>query len=214
MLSFSRFSSQALKPSALLGIPLLAFVLFQWGDIPVTTFFYEQHLRRFLALALLSKLGVSVLYLVLFLVAGLFSRYIYRNRLWEVRFFFLWVSLFFTDGICLILKMLLGRARPMLWFDAHFYGFYGFKTEALYWSFPSGHTTTWMTLAAGLAVLFPKEGGVFLLVGFLMSFLRVMLISHYLSDVIFSSWLVILEMGLLLHWLRRIQYFSPIFEKK
>ena len=56
---------------------------------------------------------------------------------------------------CSALKMFLGRARPVLWFHEHLFGFFGPTLQPTYHSFPSGHTMTFISVALGLSMLWP-----------------------------------------------------------
>ena len=116
---------------------------------------------------------------------------------------FLWACVLIPNSIALVLKVILGRARPILWFNEHLYGFYGMKFHTAYWSCPSGHTTTAMSLAIALSMIWPRYIYGFLAVGLSVAVSRVMLAQHYFSDVVATSYLVVLELGLLLLWLRR-----------
>ena len=52
------------------------------------------------------------------------------------------------------------------------------------YSFPSGHTASSFACATTICFLFPKTGSLFILFAFLISFSRLFLFVHYLSDVI------------------------------
>jgi membrane-associated phospholipid phosphatase len=143
-----------------------------------------------------TQLGSGIIYVIGFLAAALIFRYLYKNRLWEMRAWFLWSSVVFCSTICLVLKIFLGRARPDMWFGWHYYGFYGLHTDSIYWSFPSGHTATIMSVVFGLSVIFPRYGLWYILFGFLVAVSRILLIQHYLSDVLMASWLALVSVGL------------------
>ena len=123
---------------------------------------------------------------------------------------FLWLCVLVPSLVCLVLKVLLGRARPDLLFNEHLYGFFGLKTHAPYWSFPSGHTTTVMGFVFGLSVLFPRKCYLFILAGSIVVLSRILLTHHYLSDVMAASYLALLEVGLLFWWSRRFKFFNHL----
>lgn len=60
------------------------------------------------------------------------------------------------------------------------------------YSFPSGHTASSFACATAICFFFPKTGILFILFAFLISFSRLFLFVHYLSDVIFGIILGIL----------------------
>lgn len=109
-----------------------------------------------------------------------------RNKLW-----FTFIMLIATGISCDILKIIFGRARPEMWFDHHLYGFYWFitKSNATFWSFPSGHSTTIATLATCLALFIPKTRVVCVLLAISVAAGRIFAQDHYLSDVMAGLWL-------------------------
>ena len=111
--------------------------------------------------------------------------------------------------ICLILKMLLGRARPDLLFLDHSYGFYGLHlTQAKYWSYPSGHTTTIISLLYGIHWIFPRYNRLCILIGVLLISTRVLLNYHYLSDVVATAGLTLLELLVMMRIMRHYSWFQ------
>ncbi len=90
-----------------------------------------------------------------------------------------------------VLKLLFGRARPKMWFDAADFGVppqYGFAPlsfgGARYQSFPSGHANTAFALAFALAVFEPRWKKFLYTFATMIAISRVVLTHHYLSDVI------------------------------
>jgi membrane-associated phospholipid phosphatase len=93
--------------------------------------------------------------------------------------------------------------------EGHYYGFYGFETDAHFWSLPSGHTTTIMGVVLGFGILFPRYFYPLLVLGFSVALSRVLLTHHYLSDVFFTFYLTVIEIGFLLYVLRRNSWLAP-----
>lgn len=161
-------------------------------------------------LAALTKLGKKKTYFFVLMMVALTSRFLFKRILWEYRAWFLLICVTVANVVCLVLKVTFGRARPELFFSEHLYGFYGPHKNELYWSFPSGHTTTIMALMFGLSALFPRYILGFAILGSLVAVSRIMLIQHYLSDVLMATYLAFIEVGILYYWLTRYSGFLKI----
>lgn len=205
MTPFNRLLSTMMKPWVIILYIAFLVISYNYIDRPLAAYLHAADLENTIPiLPWITRLGLGGLYMPGFLAAALFFRYIQKNRVWEARFWFLWFCVVTTSAICVGLKILLGRARPEMWFQKHDYGFFGLQTKAAYWSFPSGHTSTIMGAVFGLSILFPRYTKSFISAGFLIALSRVLLTRHYLSDVASATMLALLEVGLLL-W---------IFQKK
>jgi len=88
-----------------------------------------------------------------------------------------------------LFKIPFGRVRPQLYLEENLYGFEWFEITPKYVSFPSGHTITVISSAVALSLLFPKWKYPILLFGTLVALSRVVVGAHYLSDVLFASFL-------------------------
>ena len=183
-------------------------------DRPFTDYFFNLDLRAHLPfLSLVTRLGLSIFYFPTFLFLVLFFRFIFTHRQWEARAVFMLLSLVIPAVICTLLKSTLGRARPNLLIYENVYGFYGFKWDAEYWSCPSGHTTTIFSVMLALSVLFPRYFVGFFLTGVFVALSRVFLTHHYLSDVMISFYLVLLEIGCLVYVLRKKDWLIPVWRR-
>ncbi|QTL05412.1 phosphatase PAP2 family protein [Aquabacter sp. L1I39] len=102
----------------------------------------------------------------------------------------------------LVLKYVLGRARPYM--ALHLPGphavltFDWFKLQSSFSSFPSGHSTVVFATACALAALYPRARTALFAVAVLVAFSRVVLGSHYPSDVLAGGALAILFSSFLL----------------
>lgn len=88
-----------------------------------------------------------------------------------------------------MIKIIAGRMRPEMLIDHQQYGFTGlqFEFDSLFYSFPSGHSATAFSLFVALSLLHPKYKTVFILLAALVALSRVVLVHHYLSDVLVGS---------------------------
>jgi len=82
-----------------------------------------------------------------------------------------------------ILKVIVGRARPVLFDAGGPYQFSPFTAGYQYASFPSGHSTTVGALAGILMLWYPRWALPIGLVGFVLSATRIAADAHYPSDV-------------------------------
>lgn len=200
--AFEQLFSVMTKPWVVLSFLGLIIISFLYIDQSITIAAHDAQLEaQFPWLVLLTKFGKKSAYLIVIVLVALTSRLVFKNRYWECRAWFLLICLLFSNLVCLVIKVAMGRARPDLFFSEHLYGFFGPHKNQLYWSFPSGHTTTVMALMFGLSALFPRYMIGFILFGALVAASRVMLLQHYLSDVLMASYLALIEVGFLYYWL-------------
>lgn len=192
----------------LTSVVILLFVLLGFSyfyiDLPVASFFHQYDFRNKLSflkpLILLGKWQIMLLFSALFMAYYYFVK---PQALSFRRSLFVFAAIFVSSAICVILKISLGRARPDLWFEQGLYGFYYFKFHRPYWSFPSGHTTSFFSCMLALAILFPRYAFALISAGLLMAASRVIMYHHYLSDVLMAIGLVVIELGVLYHLFSR-----------
>ena len=212
----SRIDQCLKKRCYLLGMVVLVGFMtlsYYYIDRSLASWLYCLNLSdRFPFLTLITHLGNSTFYLIFFLSSAFFFRYIHVNSRWEARSWFLWLCVLLSNGVCGILKIALGRARPQLWLQSQEYGFSWLKMDSLHRSFPSGHTTTIMSIAFGLSILFPRYRFWLILAGVLVSGSRVLLLEHYLSDVVTALVLTWFTVAGLVNVLRKKGWLLQIWE--
>jgi membrane-associated phospholipid phosphatase len=90
-----------------------------------------------------------------------------------------------------LLKISLGRARPVMMHEKELYGFFGFQTEPLFFAMPSAHTAVAMAAFWTIWFLIPKAGlrafALFVFIIIIAS--RLFLGEHYPGDLIAGAWL-------------------------
>lgn len=133
---------------------------------------------------IITTFAMATWYIVISFILYLFFRFIYKNKLNAMRSLFVFLSLSFTGSIIIILKWIAGRHRPGDLFNHGYFGFDYFGVGYELTSFPSGHTQTAFTLATALTILYPRWGIPLFIIAGLVSISRIILTSHYLSDVI------------------------------
>lgn len=199
------------KPWIIIIYAIFVILAYYFMDKPLATYFYQLALGTKLPfLELLTALGKWVAYIILFLIAGLYFRYIQVNAVYEARSWYLLGCVFLANLVCLILKVTLSRARPELLFSSNEFGFYWFKLSSNYWSLPSGHTTTVISLAAGLGTVFSRYFYVLLVIALLVVASRVLLCFHYLSDVMSAFYITLLVVGFFTEYLKRKNWFKKM----
>lgn len=162
-------------------------------DRPIAAIIYQYpflYQSRFFSW--LTYLGSATLMLITFLSLYSFSRILNCCLRW--RLFTLQTSLSLIIGTLLVstIKIIAGRARPLLWLEDDQFGFYGFKLQDHYWSFPSGHSMTIMVIASSLALIYRSYALLWFCLVIIVIVTRIVLLKHFFSDVLVSTYLAIL----------------------
>jgi membrane-associated phospholipid phosphatase len=131
----------------------------------------------------ITTFGIATWYIVVSFILYLFFRFIYKNKLNASRSIFVFLSLSITGIFITLLKWIAGRHRPVDLFTHGYSGFDYFGVGYGLTSFPSGHAQTAFTLATALTILFPRWGIPLFVFAGTVSISRIILTSHYLSDV-------------------------------
>lgn len=100
------------------------------------------------------------------------------------KFFFFFACIAVSGLATDIIKMLIGRARPVELQSLGLYGIHPLSLAASWHSFPSGHATTAFALATSLAILFPRARYGFIICAIALAASRVMVNAHFLSDIL------------------------------
>lgn len=115
-----------------------------------------------------------------------FVYFIFKKESLGIKILLIAISVNAANAVTIPLKTLFGRYRPELWFSQNLYGFGFFGLQTSDTSFPSGHAVTISAVMFALSCLYPKRLVLFLLIGFILSFARVVVDDHYLSDILAS----------------------------
>lgn len=112
----------------------------------------------------------------------------------------LFAALSATAAITHLLKNVLARLRPRVFFEEGVYGhgqpFAGFPAD----SFPSGHAQVAFAVAAVLALMAPRWAWSFYLLAVLVGLSRLVNELHYLSDIVASAFISIAMVRWLKGW--------------
>lgn len=209
MTQFAKTFNFMKKPWVITSYAILVILSYIFIDRALATYFHQLDLRTTMHfLHYLTALGQWMGYLVLFFAAAFYFRFIQVNPLYAARSLYLLACVFLVNMVCLVIKVTLSRARPDLFFTANQFGFYWFKLKGIYWSFPSGHTTTIISVASGLGIVFPRYFYVLLSLALLVAASRVLLYYHYLSDVMTGFYLSLMVVGLFTEYLNGKKWFT------
>ena len=146
------------------------------------------------AIATLSSLGEGAWYLVPSLLVFVIARFIVRRPVIAARGLFVFLGVALAGLVCDVLKVLVGRSRPLVLFREGGYEFWHLQLNADYQSFPSGHAACAAAAALAFAVVAPRYRLQLLLAALLVALTRVVIVAHFLSDVVAGAalaWLVV-----------------------
>jgi membrane-associated phospholipid phosphatase len=197
---------QGRKQLRLAAIALFCLVSFLFFDQPLTLFFHRLDTGLWHRVwKAITRAGQSEWYLAggLFLYAG-FRK---RNRQISVKGLFLFSTVAVSGLTSDLFKIILCRARPTLFLQQGIYGFdlFGWHFDHAWQSFPSGHSTTALSAALSLSLLFPRFRPAFIIAGVVIAASRVVLCQHYLSDIVAGSALGVATVALLYR-----RFFPPV----
>jgi len=181
-------------------------------DRPVALYFHGVSPPVLVFFRAVTRLGVSTYYMIgtaaLALMLWLIGRF-GRGR-WTVPLgaaaivpLFLFLSIAVSGLITDLLKIVFGRARPKLLFANETFGFDWWRTKGDFWSFPSGHTTTAVAIAAALYCLWPRFLPLYIGFAALVGVSRLVIGAHYVSDVVAATFIAIAATYCLRLWLER-----------
>ena len=99
-------------------------------------------------------------------------------------FFYIITCLFLTGFFTQLLKHIIGRARPNYTIQDSSFNFHFFTFDSNFHSFPSGHTSTIFILALVCSTIIPRLKYFFLLFALIISFSRIVVGAHFITDII------------------------------
>lgn len=187
---------------AVAGTAILVVISIAFVDQPVALYFHAYGPDVHALFNALAELGASEGWLVLFGIGFLVLHWggeLPRLRPIAVQMralaslpVFLFMSIAASGLVVDLLKVCFGRMRPKLLFSHDLYGFTWFAFRADHWSFPSGHTTTFVALMAALWCLWPRHLLFYILAGAIVAAARVIGGAHYPSDVMAAALIAVL----------------------
>jgi lipid A 4'-phosphatase len=168
-----------------LGCLLAGAIVYFFYDRPVAVLARSVD-PRILALGeVITQFGLSKGYLII--SAAAFALFYLIGRCWRVnawRAAFIFINVAVSGLGVDVVKVVVARARPKLFFNYGEFGFEWFRWGSDHWSFPSGHVATATALALSLTTIWPRFWPAWWTAALLIYASRIILGAHYLSDVI------------------------------
>jgi membrane-associated phospholipid phosphatase len=168
---------------------LLTVVSYFYIDKPLALYFYtleNSEIKAFFHF--MTQFGKSEWYLIPTLLLFLYFRKRERRQASTIALYLFMTNVIAGIGVWFF-KIPFGRMRPEFYLEENLYGFEWFEIDSDFASFPSGHTITAISSAVALMLLFPRWKYLFLILGSTIAFSRVVGTRHFLSDIIFASFL-------------------------
>lgn len=156
-------------------------------DIPLT--YYCRNLDRFILdkAEVVTEFGKSTAYILISLLFFVYFKFFNPKEVPANRAIFVFFAVALSGILVNILKWIAGRYRPIVFLEEGLFGFSFFGIGYEFTSFPSGHATAVFSLAYALSIFYPKYRVLFFVIAAVVASSRVILTSHYLSDVIFGA---------------------------
>jgi undecaprenyl-diphosphatase len=137
-------------------------------------------------------------------ISTILSRLIPENPRWNLlgrQSVYVFVAVALPGIFTMIVKGIVGRARPYLFDTEGPFGFNPLSYESIYASWPSGHTTTAFAFAVAITLLAPRLKWIMLPLAALAGYSRMVVDAHYLADVIMGTTVGTIGAILVYQWL-------------
>lgn len=131
-----------------------------------------------------TQLGISTPYLIGSALLFFYFYYVKKILYLSYHALFIFTAVALSGIISDIIKIIVARFRPCMFFEKGLYGFDFFHRNSALNSFPSGHTTTAFALAMYVSLYWPRWAIVGWIIAIAVGASRVLLTMHYLSDVL------------------------------
>ena len=165
------------------GAVFIIVVSYLFIDLPVARCFHALSQETRNVFEWITKAGVSTSYLIVSLCLFIFFRWIRKHRFHADCALLFFSNIALSGIIANIVKFLVGRLRPKMFFENGLYGLDPFHVGYEFNSFPSGHATTVFAIATTCSIFLPKYRIYFFIFAAIVALSRLVLTAHYLSDV-------------------------------
>ena len=147
---------------------------------------------------------MAIALISLWVISSILAHFTPENLRWKLlarQSVFVFVAVAMTGIFTMIVKALVGRARPYLFDSEGPFGFDPFVFQSSYASWPSGHTTTAFAFAVAIVLLMPRLKYILLPLAILAAYSRMAVDAHYLADVIMGTTIGVIGTILVYQWL-------------
>ena len=147
---------------------------------------------------------MAIVLISLWSISTILSRLIPENPRWNLlgrQSVYVFVAVALPGIFTMIVKGIVGRARPYLFVTEGPSGFNPLSYESIYASWPSGHTTTSFAFVVAIILLAPRFKYVLLPFAVLAAYSRMAVDAHYLADVIIGTTIGTIGAILVYQWL-------------
>jgi membrane-associated phospholipid phosphatase len=185
---------------AIISLVIIYTIFYNWLDIPIAQWSH-QHMTD--SALFEFSVGIKAVFSpkIWFIIALASLVMCCLMHFWQGRqnaaqpWLFFSVAYFFAFILGFILKFILARYRPELLFQSDLYGFHFFKISDAFNSTPSGHALAAFAALYAIAKIVNKRVVtiLLLLLATVISLSRVLMLDHYMSDVIFGAYVGILS---------------------
>jgi len=171
------------------GAVLIIVISYFFIDLPVARCFHALSQETRNVFEWITKAGVSTVYLIVSFGLFIFFRWIRQKRLYADCALLFFSNVALSGIVTNIVKFLVGRLRPKMFFEKGLYGFDPFRVGYEFNSFPSGHATTVFAIAVTCSIFWPKYRILFFIFATIVALSRLVLNAHYLSDVLAGAYI-------------------------
>ena len=185
---------------AIISLVIIYFIFYNWLDIPIAQWM-NQHAQNSDVFELV--VGIKAVFspkiwfflAIASLIIGCLMHYGKQRQTAAQPWLFFSVAYFFAFILGFILKFIFARYRPELLFQSDLYGFHFFKIKDAFNSTPSGHALANFAALYAIATIVNKRVVtiLLLLLATVISLSRVIMLDHYVSDVIFGAYVGMLS---------------------
>jgi membrane-associated phospholipid phosphatase len=168
---------------------IITILLYQFADKQIATYFYtlpHHGIKEFFHF--MTRFGKSEWYLIPSILLFWYFRKKEQRRYASMALYIFMTNII-AGVVVWFIKVPFGRMRPEFYLKDNLYGFEWFEINHKITSFPSGHTITAISTTVGLSLLFPKYKYIFISFGIIVALSRVIGTEHFMSDVVFASFL-------------------------